>query len=204
MANSPLLWYENLPASLVSGYITKKHEDYGKIWLCVAEVSPPPPSIISHQECIIASTESDLFVPFPFLLVTIIIVLSGLVTMHRVQGQSISRIHTHQATSLSLVSLLCLCRRCKKRAAGVILSGFAHTTPVEPFHRSVRQCFFVPYRARDLTITGLSRGRSNLQARPRTSLNRPDWKALAIRMWFCLLLCIKSNSMDAASNEAFW
>lgn len=51
---------------------------------------------------------------FPFLLVTINIVLSGLVTMHRVQGQSISRIHTHQATSLSLVSLLCLCRRCKK------------------------------------------------------------------------------------------
>lgn len=48
---------------------------------------------------------------FPFLLVTIIIVLSGLVTMHRVQGQSISRIHTHQATSLSL---LCLCHRCKK------------------------------------------------------------------------------------------
>lgn len=138
---------------------------------------------------------------FPFLLVTIIIVLSGLVTMQRVQGQSISRIHTHRATSLSLVSVLCVCRRCKKtktkkKSCRCHLVWIRTYNPSGAFSQVCAAAFLcaVESSSRDLTITGSPKGGEQPTSSP-TKKSEQSWLKCAghQNMVFCLLLCIKSN-----------
>lgn len=141
---------------------------------------------------------------FPFLLVTTIIVLSGLVTMHRVQGQSMSRIHTHQATSLSLVALPCLCRKCKKELQ---VSSCLDSDIQPQWNLFTGLCGNVSLCCRE-QLQRLERhwslkGKEQPTSSPMNK-SEPSRLKCGIRTRFCLFFCIKSNSMDVAPNEAFW